>query len=144
MGRPTGFLEYTREVAHDRAPLDRTNNWGEFHEEFPRPKLQEQAARCMDCGTPFCHTGEIVGGLAVGCPIHNLIPEWNDLVYKGRWRDALGRLLKTNNFPEFTGRVCRPGHRGAGSLHQGHRVRHRRPRLPGKLDRRRAPSPTHW
>ena len=106
MGRPTGFLEYTREVAQDRAPLDRTHNWGEFHEEFPRPKLQEQAARCMDCGTPFCHTGEIVGGLAVGCPIHNLIPEWNDLVYKGRWRDALGRLLKTNNFPEFTGRVC--------------------------------------
>jgi glutamate synthase (NADPH) small chain len=106
MGKPTGFLEFAREVAVDRPPAERTRNWSEFHEEFARRKLQEQAARCMDCGTPFCHTGQIMGGLATGCPIHNLIPEWNDLVYRGRWRDALARLLKTNNFPEFTGRVC--------------------------------------
>ena len=106
MGKPTGFIEFAREVDPGRAPLDRTRNWSEFHDDLARSKLQEQAARCMDCGTPFCHTGELISGLAAGCPIHNLIPEWNDLVYKGRWRDALGRLLKTNNFPEFTGRVC--------------------------------------
>src|SRR5947208_4744844 len=69
-------------------------------------KLQQQAARCMDCGIPFCHTGTLISGMASGCPINNLIPEWNDLVYRGLWREALDRLHKTNNFPEFTGRVC--------------------------------------
>jgi glutamate synthase (NADPH/NADH) small chain len=106
MGKPTGFLEFDREVAADRAPLERLRHWSEFHEHFPAKKLQEQGARCMDCGTPFCHTGQVVAGLAVGCPIKNLIPEWNDLIYRGRWQDALARLLRTNNFPEFTGRVC--------------------------------------
>jgi glutamate synthase (NADPH/NADH) small chain len=106
MGKPTGFLEYERELPQDRGPLDRLSDWGEFHEHFPGKKLREQGARCMDCGTPFCHTGSLFAGLATGCPIHNLIPEWNDLVYKGRWKEALDRLHRTNNFPEFTGRVC--------------------------------------
>ena len=106
MGKPTGFLETRRELPPDRNPLERIQDWGEFHDEFPAKKLRDQGARCMDCGTPFCHTGEVIAGMATGCPIHNLIPEWNDLVYRGRWRDALDRLHQTNNFPEFTGRVC--------------------------------------
>jgi glutamate synthase (NADPH/NADH) small chain len=106
MGKPTGFLEYPRELPTDRRPLDRLSDWDEFHEHFPVKKLREQGARCMDCGTPFCHTGTLIAGMASGCPIHNLIPEWNDLVFKGRWREALDRLHHTNNFPEFTGRVC--------------------------------------
>ncbi len=106
MGKPTGFLEYQRELPADRDPLDRTSDWDEFHEPFPVKKLREQGARCMDCGTPFCHTGALFAGMASGCPIHNLIPEWNDLVFKGRWKEALERLHRTNNFPEFTGRVC--------------------------------------
>jgi glutamate synthase (NADPH/NADH) small chain len=73
---------------------------------MPEKKLQQQAARCMDCGIPFCHTGTLLSGMASGCPINNLIPEWNDLIYRGLWREALDRLHKTNNFPEFTGRVC--------------------------------------
>jgi len=106
MGKPTGFLEYARELPADRSPLDRLADWDEFHEHFPVKKLRDQGARCMDCGTPFCHTGALIAGLATGCPIHNLIPEWNDLVFKGRWKEALDRLHRTNNFPEFTGRVC--------------------------------------
>ncbi len=106
MGKPTGFLELKRELPPDRSPLERIEDWNEFHEEMPAKKLRDQGARCMDCGTPFCHTGQVFAGLATGCPIHNLIPEWNDLVYRGRWRDALARLHQTNNFPEFTGRVC--------------------------------------
>ncbi|HET9914051.1 MAG TPA: glutamate synthase subunit beta [Anaerolineales bacterium] len=106
MAKPTGFMEYERELPADRAPQERINDWQEFHLQFPDDKLVVQAARCMDCGIPFCHTGKILNGMASGCPINNLIPEWNDLVYKGLWREALDRLLKTNNFPEFTGRVC--------------------------------------
>jgi len=106
MGKPTGFMEYLREVAEEVAPSDRIRNWDEFHLPMPDPRLQTQGARCMDCGTPFCHTGMTVSGMASGCPINNLIPEWNDLVYRGRWKEALDRLHKTNNFPEFTGRVC--------------------------------------
>ena len=106
MGKPTGFLEYERELPGDRDPNDRLSDWNEFHEEFPAKALREQGARCMDCGTPFCHTGTLIAGMAAGCPIHNLIPEWNDLVFRGRWKDALDRLHRTNNFPEFTGRVC--------------------------------------
>src|SRR5256886_15251901 len=106
MGKPTGFLEYQRELPPDRAPLERVHDWQEFHDHFPVLKLQEQAGRCMDCGIPFCHTGTLISGMASGCPINNLIPEWNDLVYRGLWREALERLHKTNNFPEFTGRVC--------------------------------------
>ncbi len=106
MGKPTGFLEHERELPGDRDPVDRLSDWNEFHEHFPVKKLREQGARCMDCGTPFCHAGTLIAGMASGCPLHNLIPEWNDLVYKGRWKEALDRLHRTNNFPEFTGRVC--------------------------------------
>ncbi|MDP6111943.1 MAG: glutamate synthase subunit beta [Planctomycetota bacterium] len=106
MGKPTGFMEWTRELPTDRDPIERVKDWDEFHEHFPVVRLQEQGGRCMDCGVPFCHTGELIGGMAAGCPINNLIPEWNDLVYRGLWREALERLHRTNNFPEFTGRVC--------------------------------------
>ena len=106
MGKPTGFLEHTRSPIPDRAPLDRIKDWKEIHEDFQEQKLKQQGARCMDCGTPYCHTGMTLSNMASGCPINNLIPEWNDLVYQGKWRDALDRLHKTNNFPEFTGRVC--------------------------------------
>jgi glutamate synthase (NADPH) small chain len=106
MAKPTGFMEYPREVTVDRAPQERIKDWQEFHLNFAESKLQVQAARCMNCGIPFCHTGTLISGMASGCPINNLIPEWNDLVYRGLWRQALDSLLKTNNFPEFTGRVC--------------------------------------
>jgi glutamate synthase (NADPH/NADH) small chain len=106
MGKPTGFIEYLRELPSELAPLDRIANWDEFHLPMPEDKLRNQGARCMDCGTPFCHTGTTFGGMASGCPINNLIPEWNDLIYRGLWKEALDRLHKTNNFPEFTGRVC--------------------------------------
>jgi len=87
-------------------PLERVADWKEFHHHLPEADLKKQGARCMDCGIPFCHTGQLVSGMASGCPIHNLIPEWNDLIYRGLWHEALDRLHKTNNFPEFTGRVC--------------------------------------
>jgi glutamate synthase (NADPH) small chain len=106
MGKPTGFLDYLRELPLDRPALERIRDWNEFHLHFEEPKLREQGARCMDCGTPFCHTGKLFSGMASGCPINNLIPEWNDLVYRGLWHEAIDRLHKTNNFPEFTGRVC--------------------------------------
>ena len=106
MGKPTGFIEYLREEPSELSALERIRNWDEFHLPMPEEKLRTQAARCMDCGTPFCHTGITISGMASGCPINNLIPEWNDLIYRGLWREALDRLHKTNNFPEFTGRVC--------------------------------------
>jgi glutamate synthase (NADPH/NADH) small chain len=106
MAKPTGFMEYQRELPGDLPPQERILHWKEFHRPFPEEKLRAQGARCMDCGIPFCHTGKLFNGMASGCPINNLIPEWNDLVYRGLWRQALALLLKTNNFPEFTGRVC--------------------------------------
>jgi glutamate synthase (NADPH/NADH) small chain len=106
MGKPTGFVEYLRELPADRPPAERVRDWNEFHFHMEEGKLRQQGARCMDCGVPFCHTGKLVSGMASGCPINNLIPEWNDLVYRGLWQEALVRLHKTNNFPEFTGRVC--------------------------------------
>jgi glutamate synthase (NADPH/NADH) small chain len=106
MGKPTGFMEYTRTLPVVRPAAERVGDWAEFHGEEPEVGLREQGARCMDCGVPFCHTGQLLGGMATGCPVNNLIPEWNDLVYRGRWREALDRLHLTNNFPEFTGRVC--------------------------------------
>ncbi|MCZ6872961.1 MAG: glutamate synthase subunit beta [bacterium] len=106
MGKPTGFMEYQRELPVDRSPEQRVGDWQEFHQHFPEERLQNQAGRCMDCGVPFCHTGMLISGMASGCPINNLIPEWNDLIYRGLWQEALDRLHKTNNFPEFTGRVC--------------------------------------
>ncbi len=106
MGKPTGFIEYLRELPVDRAPVERVRDWKEFHPHLEERRLRQQGARCMDCGVPFCHTGKLISGMASGCPINNLSPEWNDLVYRGLWREALDRLHLTNNFPEFTGRVC--------------------------------------
>ncbi len=97
MGKTTGFLEYTRELPTRRPPTERINDWLEIYAEFPEEKIRAQGARCMDCGVPFCHTG---------CPLTNIIPDWNDLVYRGRWREAIRVLHSTNNFPEFTGRIC--------------------------------------
>ena len=97
MAKTTGFLEYTRETPERRPILERVNDWFEVYQDFPEAKLKKQAARCMDCGVPFCHTG---------CPVNNLIPDWNDLVWRGKWREALRQLHATNNFPEFTGRIC--------------------------------------
>ena len=106
MGDPRGFLTHTRELPADRSPTERVRDWNEFHLHHSEEKLKNQGSRCMDCGVPFCHTGGMLSGLAQGCPVNNLIPEWNDLVYRGLWDEALDRLHKTNNFPEFTGRVC--------------------------------------
>jgi glutamate synthase (NADPH/NADH) small chain len=106
MGKPTGFIEYLRELPLDRPALERIRDWNEFHLHLDEAKLRQQGARCMDCGVPFCHTGVLLSGMASGCPINNLIPEWNDLIYRGLWHEALDRLQKTNNFPDFTGRVC--------------------------------------
>jgi glutamate synthase (NADPH) small chain len=97
MGKVTGFMEYTREVPGRRDPAVRIKDWFEIYLPFPDDHLRTQAARCMDCGVPFCHTG---------CPLTNIIPDWNDLVYKGRWKEAVRQLHATNNFPEFTGRIC--------------------------------------
>jgi glutamate synthase (NADPH/NADH) small chain len=97
MGKVTGFLEYTREVAERRPRAERIRDWFEIYQPFPEETLRSQGARCMDCGVPFCHTG---------CPLNNIIPDWNDLVYRGRWREAIRQLHATNNFPEFTGRLC--------------------------------------
>lgn len=109
MGKPTGFLEFDRQLPADRDPQERVKDYDEFHLHLDETTLQDQGARCMDCGIPFCHTGQTLptnSPFASGCPINNLIPEWNDLVYRGLWREALERLHKTNNFPEFTGRIC--------------------------------------
>jgi glutamate synthase (NADPH) small chain len=106
MGKPTGFMEFDRKTTPYRKPEERIKDWDELNLKMPEKDLQEQGARCMDCGIPFCQTGSDWGGKSLGCPIYNLIPEWNDLVYRGKWKEALHRLLKTNNFPEFTGRVC--------------------------------------
>jgi glutamate synthase (NADPH) small chain len=106
MGKPTGFLEIPRKTDTETAPIERLKHWREFKVHSDEATRRSQGARCMDCGTPFCHTGHIVSGMASGCPINNLIPEWNDLIFRGRWKEALERLHKTNNFPEFTGRVC--------------------------------------
>jgi len=97
MGKVTGFLEHTRELPLRRPPAERIKDWFEIYEPFPETNITKQAARCMDCGVPFCHTG---------CPLTNIIPDWNDLVYRGRWREAIRQLHATNNFPEFTGRIC--------------------------------------
>ena len=106
MGKPTGFLEYDREVSKAVKPHERIKNFNEFHTPLSRDHQQEQAARCMECGVPFCQSGMTLMGMTSGCPLHNLVPEWNDLVYTGNWKQAYNRLKKTNNFPEFTGRVC--------------------------------------
>jgi glutamate synthase (NADPH/NADH) small chain len=97
MGKVTGFMEYTRETPQRRPPAERIKDWFEIYLPFPEENIRSQGARCMDCGVPFCHTG---------CPLTNIIPDWNDLVYRGRWKEAVRQLHATNNFPEFTGRIC--------------------------------------
>jgi glutamate synthase (NADPH/NADH) small chain len=97
MGKHTGFMEHERELPTRRPVSERVNDWFEIYQDFPESSLRKQGARCMDCGVPFCHTG---------CPVNNIIPDWNDLVYRGRWKDAVRQLHATNNFPEFTGRIC--------------------------------------
>ena len=106
MGKTTGFMEYQRKTSTDAEPLVRLANFNEFHTWLPREDQQTQAARCMDCGVPFCQAGMMIGGAASGCPLNNLIPEWNELIYRGKWELALRRLMATNRFPEFTSRVC--------------------------------------
>ncbi|WP_114417315.1 glutamate synthase subunit beta [Marinospirillum perlucidum] len=107
MGKLTGFLEFERALPADRDPVERLKDWQEIHTHMLEEDIQQQGARCMDCGVPFCHAGDSASAPQVGgCPVNNLIPEWNDLIYRGRWKEALERLLQTNNFPEFTGRVC--------------------------------------
>ncbi len=106
MGKPTGFMEYKRETSKTIEPKERIRNFDEFHIPLSREKQQIQGARCMECGVPFCQSGMTLMGMTTGCPLHNLVPEWNDLVYTGNWEQAFLRLKKTNNFPEFTARVC--------------------------------------
>ena len=106
MGKPTGFMEYTRHTSTELPPLERIANFNEFHTPLPQDEQQTQGARCMDCGVAFCQSGMLIGGMFSGCPLNNLIPEWNDLVYQGKWDLALHRLIATNRFPEFTSRVC--------------------------------------
>lgn len=106
MGKPTGFLEYDRKDNIASLPLERIKNFDEFHVPMSEKSRKEQAARCMDCGVPFCQSGMMLHGMASGCPLNNLVPEWNDLLYRGNMEKALQMLRQTNNFPEFTSRVC--------------------------------------
>ncbi len=106
MGKPTGFMDYDRKAAASVPPKERITNYKEFHIYLSEEEQQKQGARCMNCGVPFCQAGMDIMGMTSGCPLHNLVPEWNDLVYTGNWEQAYNRLKKTNNFPEFTSRVC--------------------------------------
>lgn len=106
MGKPTGFMEFKRMAKKRTEPLERIKNFNEFYIPLNEESRKQQAARCMNCGVPFCQSGMVLNGMMTGCPLNNLIPEWNDAIYKGNLKTALSRLLKTNNFPEFTGRVC--------------------------------------
>ncbi|MDO5146584.1 MAG: glutamate synthase subunit beta [Eubacteriales bacterium] len=106
MGKPTGFLEYERKDSVGEAPLERIRHFNEFHTPLSRKEQELQGARCMNCGVPFCQSGILINGMVTGCPLNNLIPEWNDATFMGNWDEAYYRLRKTNPFPEFTGRVC--------------------------------------
>ena len=106
MGKSTGFMEYKRVDENSGAVKDRIKNFNEFHKHLNEDDRIKQAARCMDCGVPMCQSAIRLKGMVTGCPLHNLIPEWNDEIYNGHYEHALSRLLKTSNFPEFTGRVC--------------------------------------
>ena len=106
MGKPTGFMEYDRQTAKEEAPKERIKNFKEFHTPLSQEEQRKQGARCMACGVPFCQSGMDILGMTSGCPLHNLVPEWTDLIYTGNWEQAYSRLKKTNNFPEFTARVC--------------------------------------
>ena len=106
MGKPTGFMDYTRKDKAAESPLERIGHFNEFYTPLSKEEQELQGARCMACGVPFCQSGLNLMGMASGCPLHNLVPEWNDLIYNGNWEEAYYRLIKTNNFPEFTARVC--------------------------------------
>ncbi|MCK0472405.1 glutamate synthase subunit beta [Halalkalibacter sp. APA_J-10(15)] len=106
MGKPTGFIDYTRKPLPERDPKERVKDWDDYTLRHQEQELQQQGARCMDCGVPTCHTGMMLNGMTTGCPVHHLIPEWNDLVYQGQWKEALEREHERNNFPEFTGMAC--------------------------------------
>lgn len=106
MGKPTGFLEFDRKEAAHTEPLERIRDFQEFKKPLSLKEQQKQGARCMECGVPFCQSGMMIAGMASGCPLHNLVPETNDLVYRGKWKQAYDRLAKTHSFPEFTSRVC--------------------------------------
>ena len=106
MGKPTGFMEYERQDKPAESPKERIKHFREFHTPLSKEEQERQGARCMACGVPFCQAGQMIMGMASGCPLHNLVPEWNDLIYHGNWEEAYYRLKKTNNFPEFTSRVC--------------------------------------
>ena len=106
MGKATGFMDYARQDKTAEQPIDRIRHFNEFHTPLSREEQELQGARCMECGVPFCQSGKELMGMASGCPLHNLVPEWNDLIYNGNWEEAYYRLVKTNNFPEFTSRVC--------------------------------------
>ena len=106
MGKPTGFMDYKRQDKIAEAPESRIRHFQEFHTPLSKEEQELQGARCMACGVPFCQSGQMLNGMASGCPLHNLVPEWNDLIYNGNWEEAYYRLAKTNNFPEFTSRVC--------------------------------------
>ena len=106
MGKATGFMDYARQDKTAELPIDRIRHFNEFHTPLSREEQELQGARCMECGVPFCQSGKELMGMASGCPLHNLVPEWNDLIYNGNWEEAYYRLVKTNNFPEFTSRVC--------------------------------------
>ncbi len=106
MGKPTGFMDYSRKDKAAEPPKSRIKHFNEFYTPLPKEEQEIQGARCMACGVPFCQSGKMLNGMASGCPLHNLVPEWNDLIYNGNWEEAYSRLVKTNNFPEFTSRVC--------------------------------------
>lgn len=106
MGKPTGFMDYERETSKAVSPKARIKNFNEFHTPLEKEEQERQGARCMDCGVPFCQAGMTIAGATSGCPLNNLVPEWNDLIFHGNWEQAYNRLHKTNNFPEFTSRVC--------------------------------------
>lgn len=102
MGKPSGFLDYERKVGKCVPPLERIKDFNEFHIPLSKEQQEKQAARCMDCGVPFCQSGKKLMGMFSGCPLNNLVPEWNDLIYNNQWDEAVRRLLLTNSFPEFT------------------------------------------
>lgn len=106
MGKPTGFIDYERQDKRAEPPKERIRHFCEFHTSLSKEEQEIQGARCMACGVPFCQSGQMLNGMASGCPLHNLVPEWNDLIFNGNWEEAYARLIKTNNFPEFTARVC--------------------------------------
>ena len=106
MGKPTGFMEYERKDSLSVSPAERIQNFDEFHTGLPLQEQQKQAARCMECGVPFCQSGTMIAGMVSGCPLHNLVPETNELVHIGNLEQAYDRLSKTHSFPEFTSRVC--------------------------------------